>query len=98
MKTLSAAGQDAGLSRVASDADGDAVAVWYGSGPDLAGWRVESRQISAAGALGPVQILEAGGQHIVDEPRIASNPDGNAVAVWSRFDGESRRVRGSLGP
>ena len=44
--------------------------------------RVQARTISAAGVLGPIRTLSAAGQD-ADDPQIASDADGDAVAVWS---------------
>jgi hypothetical protein len=78
---------------VGTDAAGNATVVWSisrTSGPSP----VQARQISAAGALGPLQtITSAEGQ----EPEIAVNGEGDAFAVWPQFDG-SWRVWGAFGP
>ncbi len=94
-RTLSAAGENAFLPQVASDADGDAVAVWYRF--DGSKDRVQARTIPAAGVLGPIKNLSAAGQN-ANGPQVASDADGDAVAVWYRLDGTNNRVQASRGP
>ena len=79
--TLSAAGQSVAYPQIASDADGDAVAVWRGwdAGSD---YRIQARQISAAGTLGAIETLSG---YVEEAPQIASDADGDAVAVWLGF-------------
>jgi hypothetical protein len=104
--TLSPPGQNAFEFDVAVDADGDAVAIWNRSDGSSASCcrRIQARSLSAGGALGPVQVLTASGQH-ADSPRVAVDADGDAVAVWTRSDGVGVRVYargrsagGALGP
>jgi hypothetical protein len=104
--TLSPAGQNSHDFDVAIDADGDAVAVWNRSDGSSGSCcrRIQARAISAGGVLGPVQVLSAPGQH-ADAPRVAVDADGDAVAVWTRFDGTAVRIQararsagGVLGP
>jgi hypothetical protein len=49
---------------------------------------IQGRKRSAAGALGGVFNLSAGGQH-ADMPKVAVAPDGTAVFVWARNDGSN---------
>jgi hypothetical protein len=93
VKPLSAAGRKILGPQIASDADGDAVAVWSRYGPARKGRRIKARKISAGGALGPVRTLSATGPKLRGEPQIASDADGDAVAVWSRYNGTSSRVK-----
>jgi hypothetical protein len=51
------------------------------------------RTISAAGVLGPIENLSGG-----KSPQIASDADGDAVAVWRRPVGSNVRVQASQGP
>jgi hypothetical protein len=104
--TLSPAGQNVFEFDVAVDADGDAVVVWNRSDGSSASCcrRIQARSLSAGGALGPVQVLTAAGQH-ADSPGVAVDADGDAVAVWTRFDGvgvrvyaRARSAGGALGP
>jgi hypothetical protein len=90
VQPLSLAGQDALDPQVAVDADGDAIFVWERS--DGTNSRIEARSRSAAGTLGPIQILSAAGQDAFD-PQVAVDTDGDAVAVWRRFDGANYRIQ-----
>ena len=88
---------------VASDADGDAIAVYTRRGTQFHE-RVKARMISADGVLGaPITLSARGGGAF--NPQIASDPAGDAVAVWTRWDGANTRVQartisrnGALGP
>ena len=100
--TLSPAGGAANSTRVAIDADGDAVVVWTrldGTHP-----RVQARRISAAGALGPVRTLSLAGQTATN-PELAVDGDGDAYIVWYRSDvgglqvyGRALSAAGAVGP
>ena len=100
--TLSPAGGAANSTRVAVDADGDAVVVWTrldGTHP-----RVQARRISAAGALGPVRTLSLAGQTATN-PELAVDGDGDAYIVWYRSDvgglqvyGRALSSAGAVGP
>jgi DNA-binding beta-propeller fold protein YncE len=88
--TLSGPGGDAFSPQVAFDQNGNAVFVWVrrDATTDCGGsgcYRVQARTRSAAGALSAVQTLSAAGQSAVN-PRVAVDPNGNAVFVWSRAD------------
>jgi hypothetical protein len=103
-KGLSAPGMNARNPQIASDADGDTVAVWESfAGDGSVGGPVQARTLSVAGVLGPIRTLSAGGENTA--PQIASDADGDAVAVWQRFTGsgfvvQSRSISrsGVLGP
>jgi hypothetical protein len=85
---------------VAVDANGNAVAVWaLAPNPSTPGspLRIQARTISSADVLGPIQELASGGQ-LDDQPEIVSNPDGDAIAFWPRFDGLAWRIQATLGP
>jgi hypothetical protein len=99
IQTLSGPDVDASSPRVASDAGGDAIAVWGTSN-----YRIQARTISAAGVLGPIRTLSAAGQPAIGA-EVASDADGDAVAVWERSDGLDWRAQartisaaGVLGP
>jgi hypothetical protein len=72
---------DASGPKTTVDADGNAIAVW--SQYDGQKWRIEERQISAAGALGPVRTLSAAAENPL-WPQIAGNPRGGAIVAWSQ--------------
>jgi hypothetical protein len=104
VQTLSAAGQDVFRAQVASDMEGDALAVWERLDGGL---RIQARARSAAGTLGPLQTLSAAGQNALD-PQVAIDADGDAVVVWRRLDegavpgvrvqARARSAAGVLGP
>jgi hypothetical protein len=81
---LSAPGQDAGDPQVAVDAQGNAVAVW--TRRDNAANAIVQGAVRAAGGSwqAPVNLSAAG--HTAVSPQVAVDPQGNAVAVWQRFN------------
>jgi len=71
--------------QVAIDEDGNAIAVWVQLGGDRAGiW--SNRYLSGVGWEGAKPIGPTG-LGSTRAPQIASDPEGNAVAVWVQFDG-----------
>jgi hypothetical protein len=87
---LSTAGRDAQLPEVAMDDAGDAVVVWQR--PDGTNLRVQAVTRSAgSGFSAPVNLSTAGRD--AEDPEVAMDEDGDAVAVWSRFDGSDFRVQ-----
>jgi hypothetical protein len=85
VKTLSPAGRNADTAQVATDANGDSIAVWRGTG-------IQARTISAAGALGALKTLSpAGGA--ADTPQVATDDAGKSIAVWERSDGTTYRIQ-----
>ncbi len=88
---VSGAGQAAADPEVAVDADGNAVLTWLRF--DGENFRVEARTRSAAGALGPVQILSRAGES-ASTPQVAINADGDAAFTWQRSDGTDLRIQG----
>jgi hypothetical protein len=101
-KYLSPVGQQAENPQVAVDAGGDAVVVWE----DRTGGvrRVKARTRSAAGALGPILTL-SDPSNGAENPKVALDAEGDALIVWSWYDGSKSRVHaralsaaGALGP
>jgi hypothetical protein len=93
VRTLSGAGEDALDPQVASDSDGDAIAVWRRL--DNAAhprYRIQARTIPAAGALGAIQDLSAAGRDAA-AAQVATDADGDSIAVWPRWDGSDYRVQ-----
>jgi hypothetical protein len=83
-QTLSAGGAFAYDSDVSMDDQGNAHAIW------ARGALIESstRPAGPSSSFGPVSTLSAGGSGAYAyEPKIAAEANGNAVAVWTRFDG-----------
>ncbi len=90
LRTISPAGQNASTPRVAVDADGDAVFAWQRS--DGTNSRIQTRALSAAGALSAVQTVSPAGENAT-QPGVAVDADGDAVLVWTRWDGSHYRVQ-----
>ena len=87
---LSDPGGDAGLHDVAIDPAGDSVAVW--TRWDGSDWRVQVRDRSAAGVLGPARTISNAGRD-ASHPVVAVDPAGNATIVWSRYDGLNWQIQ-----
>lgn len=93
--TLSDAGQHADEPQVAVDADGDAVAVWLRSDGSHA--RIQAATRPAGGAWTTPVTLSDAGQN-ADDPQVAVDTDGDAVAIWRRSDGTNIRVQAAARP
>ncbi len=90
--------------RLAVDADGDALVAWTlrpEAGPDQA----QFRAFSAAGALGPIELLS--NVLPTDSAQVAMNPAGRAIFAWRRVNAAQgtapmevrvRSAAGVLGP
>jgi hypothetical protein len=86
--------------QVAVDARGNAVAVWLSSDDttgDFTNAILHAAVRPAGGAWQAPINLSAAGQN-AGAPQVAVNAQGNAVAVWTRFDGTSRIVQGAVRP
>src|SRR5205085_978009 len=81
---LSAAGQNASFPEVAVDGQDNAIAVWRRF--DGTNFIVQAAARAAGGSFGAPQDLSAAGQK-AGFPEVAVDGQGNAIAVWSRFDG-----------
>ena len=88
--TLSAAGFDAFEPQVASDREGNSLAVWTRS--DGSNLRVEAALRAEGENYGAPVFLSEAGQDAF-EPQVAVNRDGDAVVVWTRFDGTNERIQ-----
>lgn len=92
---ISAAGQAAANPDVAIDRDGNVLAVWDRF--DGATSRVEATFRPAGGAFATaVPISDAG--RTAWFPQVAFDPQGNALAVWTRSDGAFFRIQAALRP
>lgn len=87
---LSATGQDAGHAEVGVDQAGDAVATWERY--DGSEFVVQAAAGRVGGAWGPSQDLSAAGRN-AEEPALAVDPAGDAVAVWEYLDGADEIVQ-----
>jgi hypothetical protein len=84
------------LPRVAIAPNGAALAVWLGR--DRANnLRVMAATARPGGRLGSQRALSDPGQPAFD-PDVAFDAQGNAVAVWLRFDGATTRVQAAFRP
>lgn len=91
---LSVAGRDAFNPQVAVDPSGDAVAVW--GRYDGANYIVEAASRAAGGVWqAPVDLSVAGGD--AEQPQVAVDSSGDAVAVWQRYDGADYIVEAASG-
>ncbi len=81
--------------RLALDPAGDAVAAWY----SLSGTNYIVRAASrpAGGSFGAPVSLSATGQN-ADEPQVAIDPAGDAVAVWRRSNGTNYIIQAASRP
>jgi hypothetical protein len=87
---------------VVTDADGDSVVAWESTG---GGSIAEVRTIASSGNLGPIQQLGPMDHAWAVGPKLATTPDGHAIAVWREPPGSlsrasARRISptGLLGP
>jgi hypothetical protein len=88
-QALSASGQSAESPQVAVDPAGDALAVWSRS--NGSNTIVQSAVRPAGGAWQAPVDLSAVAQNARD-PQLAVDPAGEAIAVWSRYDGSNTIV------
>jgi hypothetical protein len=79
----------AGPARLAVSAGGDAMVVWRESAASGPGRVFAVRY--AAGSWGAREALQASGNQ-PNDPMVAVDPCGNAVAIWSEYEGSLRRV------
>lgn len=93
---LSASGQDAEAPQVALDPAGNAIAIWHRSNGTNTIVQGAFRPAGGAWQL-PAQDLSAPGQN-AENPQIAFDSSGNAVAVWSRLDGSNFIVQAAFRP
>ncbi len=92
---LSLPGRDAAASQVTVDPQGDAAAVWYRS--DGSNTIVQAALRPAGGVWQAPANLSGPGENAT-APRVALDPQGNAVAVWSRSNGTTFVVQASQLP
>jgi PKD domain len=92
---ISDAGENAEGPELAVGPGGEAVAVWsrFNGTRDI----VQAAIRPSGGPWQPAVDLSAAGQN-AREAQVAIDPSGNAVAVWSRFDGAKYIVQGARRP
>jgi hypothetical protein len=94
-QTLSEPGKDASQQRVAFDQGGDAIAVWESSGGPEPVIMAAARP--AGGDFTSPQML-SDPSAFSTSPEVAADAQGDAVAVWLRFDGVNARVQAAYRP
>jgi hypothetical protein len=92
---LSDPGQDGFEPQVAEDASGNSLFVWTRS--DGTNLRIQARSRAPDGTLSATQTISDPGRD-ASSPQVAFDPSGNAIAVWSRFDGAKQRVQAAYRP
>jgi hypothetical protein len=90
---LSAGGQNASFPEVAFDGQGNAIAVWRRF--DGTNFIVQAAVRAAGGSFGAAQDLSAAGQ-TANDPQVAVDGQGNAIAVWSRSNGTNDIVQAAV--
>jgi hypothetical protein len=76
--------------QVAVDPDGNAVAVWFQS--DGTRRNIWSNRFTPTAGWGAAELIEMDDAGDAQEPQVAVDPDGNAVAVWYQFDGTRANI------
>ena len=79
----------AGPVRLAVSAGGDAMVAWRQSAENGPSRAFAARL--AGGSWGEPAALQASG-HPSDDPMVAIDPCGNAVAIWAEFEASRKRV------
>jgi hypothetical protein len=92
---LSDPGQDAFEPQVADDTSGNSLFVWTRS--DGANLRIQARLRAPDGTFGATQTISDPGKD-ASSPQVAFDPSGNAIVVWSRFDGAKSRIQAAYRP
>jgi hypothetical protein len=93
--TVSDAGQDAYEPQIAQDASNNSLMVWTRS--DGTNLRIQAKLRAVDGTFGATQTISVSGRDAY-EPQVAIDPSGNAIAVWSQFDGANARVHAAFRP
>jgi PKD domain len=94
-QTLSETGKDASQQQVTFDQSGDAIAVWESSGGPEPVIMAATRP--AGGAFSAEQTLSSPSAFSMS-PDVASDAQGDAIAVWLQFDGANARVQAAYRP
>jgi hypothetical protein len=91
---LSHVNQSASDPEMAIAANGNAVFVWKQNPGSADHYRVQARQVSAGGALGPILDISKNGKDVLGFPKVAIDGSGNAVFVWTYSDGSETWIQG----
>jgi hypothetical protein len=92
---ISDAGRDAYEPEVAEDSSGDSLTVWTRS--DGTNLRIQGRFRAADGTWDPTVTISTAGSDAY-APQLAFDPSGNAIAVWTQFDGSHARTHAAFRP
>ena len=92
---VSDAGQDAFDPAVAVDPSGNSLMLWTRS--DGTNLRIQAKFRAADGTFGPTTTVSTSGRDAF-EPRVAFDPTGNALAVYTQFDGSFGRTHAAFRP
>jgi hypothetical protein len=92
---LSDPGQDAFEPQVAVDPSGNSLTVWTRS--DGTNIRIQAKFRAPDGTSGPTATISQAGRD-ASEPRVAFDSSGNAIAVWTQFDGSNGRIHSAFRP
>jgi hypothetical protein len=98
-ESISAAGGNASQPDVAALPSGQAIAIWSRNDTSLPTPRdrVQVAVRNSAGAWGAASTLSSTSVRAY-EPKIATDPNGNAIAVWTTDDGTTLRVQAAYRP
>jgi hypothetical protein len=80
----------ADLPRIAMDASGNGLAVWHQS--DNTRYNIWSNRYTAGSGWGAAQLLESNDVATAAYAEIAMDPGGNALTVWSHWDGARANI------
>jgi hypothetical protein len=92
---VSDAGQDAYGVQVEEDSSGNSLMVWARF--DGTNFRIQAKLRAPDGTSGPTATVSQSGRDALD-PQVAFDPNGNAIAVWTQYDGSSGRVHAAFRP
>ena len=92
---LSDPGQDGFEPQVAVDGSGNVIAVWTRS--DGTNLRIQSADRTPSGPWSTPQTLSDPLQD-ASQPQVAVDPSGDALVVWTRFDGTNLRIQADYRP
>jgi hypothetical protein len=92
---VSDAGQDAYEPQVSEDSSGNSLMIWTRfDGTNL---RVQTRFRAANGTWSPTATISTEGRDAY-EPQVAFDPSGNAIAVWTQYNGAHSRTHAAFRP